>query len=34
MTPCQVASTMAFLAVVMSLTSMVLLGLFALKERK
>ncbi len=34
MKPCEVASTMAFLAVVMSITSMVLIGLYALKERK
>lgn len=34
MKPCEIASTMAFLAVVMSITSMVCMGLFAMKERK
>lgn len=34
MRPCEIASTMAFLAVVMSITSMVLIGLYAMKERK
>jgi hypothetical protein len=34
MKPCEIASTMAFLAVVMSITSMVLIGLYAMKERK
>jgi len=34
MKPCEAASAMAFLAVAMSITSMVLIGLYAMKERK